>query len=250
MGQRHSGRERRKNDGYDTPPWVIQEMIRAKHIPKRARRIWEPAAGRGNLGLELLSRGYDVVMSDIEPRGPGIIERNFFDVMDPAELGLNVDGILTNPPYGAQGPKFVEQALKLTERNQGWVMMLLSSEWDTASQRPHLIDRCPQYVGKAIHQERIVWFEPSDRPIAQKASGKQIDLEELLGPNAPDNKPVARAQYRKSLPSKNHAWFIWDWRTRNGWQPRTWWIPKRKETKVDLRTKAGREEAERREAAE
>ncbi len=150
-------------------------------------------------------------MSDIQPRSPAVRGLDFLSLEGSKGVDFAFDGILTNPPFNRAGVAFVEQALRLTEGNRGWVMMLFGSEWDTAAKRPHLLSECPQYVGKIIHQERIVWFQPEDRNDDTLTTGK------------PKKKPAA--------PSSNHAWFVWDWRNPQGRKSTTSWIPKREVTK-------------------
>jgi hypothetical protein len=63
MAQRISGWVRRANDSYETPAWVTDAVV--PHIRKRARDVWEPAAGSGQMADALLSAGFRVIDTDI-----------------------------------------------------------------------------------------------------------------------------------------------------------------------------------------
>jgi hypothetical protein len=63
----------------------------------------------------------------------------------------------------------------------GFVAMLLRTDFDHAKSRSHLFRDCPAFSRKVVLLNRIVWFT--------EANGKP-----------------------KASPSENHAWFCWDWR--------------------------------------
>ena len=101
--------------------------------------------------------------------------------------------IATNPPYGREAEKIVRHALHLTELapaiygKGGSVAMLLPHAWDTAKGRVDLWNY--PFLSKIVLTQRIRWEN-----LEQKAAG----------------------------PSMNHAWYIWDWRSRDSF-PRTMW---------------------------
>ena len=95
--------------------------------------------------------------------------------------------IATNPPFKLS-VKFVRHALLLTRSFNNAVAMLLPMEWDCAKGRVDLFDG-PPFKAKYVIQTRIRWTN-----LEQKKNG----------------------------PSKNHAWYVWDWAYRG--QPTMGWI--------------------------
>ena len=168
MSQRESGYERKERDLYETPEWVTEALL--PHLPGM-RLIWEPACGSGKMA-DVLRKEFPVAATDIE-RGADFLSRA---MPKPPEC----DAIITNPPY-EYGPAFCERALHLMESVNGFVAMLLRTDFDHAKSRSHLFRDCPAFAKKLVLTKRIVWFEPEPG-----AKGKS--------------------------PSFNHAWFIWDWK--------------------------------------
>ena len=160
MSQRDSGYERKERDAYETPGWVTRALV--PHIPGRIRNILEPAAGSGKMVDELLKASYGVFASDIE-KGSDFLEfRTLWEA------------VITNPPY-ALASEFIWQALSITREKNGFVAMLLRTDFDHAASRLHLFQR-GQFAKKVVLMKRIKWFDDS-----------------------------------KGSPSFNHAWFCWDW---------------------------------------
>jgi hypothetical protein len=179
---RVSNYERADNDQYYTEPWCTEVIVR--HIPPLTRRIWEPAAGRGDMVRVLLDSGYQVEASDLDMskfdrklRGCKQ-ERDFFKFKKPPSM--NVDAIITNPPYGKLAEDFVRHALSFTE--VPFIAMLLRVDWDSAGSRVDLF---------------------TDN---QFGFSKKLVL--LSRPRWDWWKPVEEDEIRKS-PMHNYAWFIW-----------------------------------------
>lgn len=82
-------------------------------------RVWEPACGDGAISGEFFRRGFDVVETDLVPRGVGS-RLDFLQVRE-----LLAEDIATNPPFN-QSDAFVQQALDLGARK---VLMLLPLGW-------------------------------------------------------------------------------------------------------------------------
>lgn len=173
MSQRDSGYARKERDLYETPEWVTLALI--PYIPKRIQGIWEPACGSGKMYRALETSYAGVIATDIAG-GP---EYDFLATSD-AE---GISAIITNPPY-ALAREFIEHALKLMEPTEGFVAMLLRTDFDHANTRRYLFDGHEAFAKKVVLTKRIKWFEDS-----------------------------------KGQPSFNHAWFIWDWRNQ-GADPR------------------------------
>jgi hypothetical protein len=166
MSQRDSGYERKERDLYETPSWVTQALI--PHVPERVNRVWEPAKGNGKMWAALCDarRFREVYGTDINDG------RDFFEQDNPEGF----EAIITNPPYVA-ATEFIHHALNLTGGlTQGFVAMLLRTDFDHANSRRELFELGP-FAKKVVLTKRIKWFEDS-----------------------------------KGQPSFNHAWFIWDWK--------------------------------------
>jgi hypothetical protein len=147
MSQRPSGYKRKELDRYQTPAWVTATLM--PHIPDlRERRIWEPAAGSGQMVRELQKHCPDVHGSDIEA---GI------DFLDQTNH-LGADVIVSNPPY-TLAREFIEHALRLTKPQLGLVAMLLRADYDSAATRQHLFSGCRIFAKKLVLTKRIVWFD-------------------------------------------------------------------------------------------
>jgi hypothetical protein len=167
MSQRESGYERKERDLYETPEWVTEALLPSLALA----HFWEPAQGSGKMA-RVLSRIGPVTGTDIETGCDFLRTNHLPHVMCAA--------IVTNPPYELAA-EFCEHALRLMEPVQGFVAMLLRTDFDHAKSRTHLFRDCPAFAKKLVLMKRIVWFAD--------ANGKP-----------------------KASPSFNHAWYIWDWK--------------------------------------
>ena len=161
MSQRDSTYERQPNDLYETPAWVTQALV--PYIPPRITTIWEPACASGKMVRALEDNFYTVFGTDLPD--------DFTE-----QTTARVEAVITNPPFKL-ATQFIETALEVTKQKEGFVAMLLRTDFDHAKTRQHLFSGCPQFAKKLVLTKRIVWFD----------------------------KPGA-------APSFNHAWFVWDWR--------------------------------------
>ena len=132
---------RQKDDFYATPADVTRALLTVEDFPGR---VWEPCAGDGAIRDVLLETGYeDVVCSDINPRVPGIVKRNMFDVKKPVALS-----IITNPPFQIDGDRdaadIIEHLLSLRPRKLA--LMLKSSFWHAKSRTPLFERHLPAWV--------------------------------------------------------------------------------------------------------
>jgi hypothetical protein len=163
MSQRTSGYERKANDLYETPEWVTEALI--PHVPDRVQKVWEPACGSGKMLNALCQFG-----NFLSVRGNDLAEGRDFLTQEQDDS----EAIITNPPYGL-AQEFIENALTITRPLDGFVAMLLRTDYDHAKTRSHLFGF--PFSKKLVLTKRIKWFEDS-----------------------------------KGSPSFNHAWFIWDWK--------------------------------------
>jgi hypothetical protein len=81
---------RPENDFYPTPPIGTRGLLK---VEKFAGAIWECACGDGAMSRVLESAGYDVISTDLEPRGYGT--QLDFLLTDK----LLAPNIITNPPF-------------------------------------------------------------------------------------------------------------------------------------------------------
>jgi len=164
MSQRVSGYQRQADDEYETPAWVAHALV--PYLPAGCRHFWDPANGPASkIERALRQKGLKVTATGDDFLGRAILPR------------LDIDGILTNPPYGPNGRlacAFIAHALELVPI----VAMLLRVDFDSGKTRLPLFGDCSSFSSKIVLLDRIVWFE---RP---GAAG----------------------------PSDNHAWYIWDGR--------------------------------------
>jgi len=172
MSQRNSGYIKHPLGAYMTPPWPTEALI--PFLPRLAEfPIWEPAAGTGSMVSVLRKAGFSVVGTDIET-GVDFLQAD----AAPTPAG-KIGAIITNPPYHL-ATLFIEHALRLTERDQGVVAMLLRCDFDHAKGRAHLFRDNPAFCKKVVLMRRILWFDPGEG----NRTGKS--------------------------PSFNHCWMIWD----------------------------------------
>ena len=74
-----------------TPAHIVKALLKRECF---AGRIWEPAAGRGDIVRVLHACGYsDVVASDLYDWGGG------YDLLDFLASEMECDSLITNPPY-------------------------------------------------------------------------------------------------------------------------------------------------------
>jgi len=99
-------------------------------------------------------------------------QQDFFEL---EALPDNTD-IWSNPPYSI-AVKFIEHALRLAKAAGAKVVLLLSADFDSGKTRRHLFQDNPAFARKYVLTDRIRWAN-----LDQKEDG----------------------------PSKNHAWYVWD----------------------------------------
>lgn len=104
---------REEDDFYTTDSNVVDEILKRE---KLYGQIWEPACGNGAISKILVERGYNVFSSDKFERGYG-------SKIDFLTSNMNVDFIITNPPYKL-ATEFILKALQ-SIKNNGKVIMLL-----------------------------------------------------------------------------------------------------------------------------
>src|SRR6516164_6694404 len=107
MSRVDSNYERKPNDAYQTPAWVVEALL--PHLPDPTHKIWEPACGEGNIVRVLADAGYSVYASDI------IDGEDFFE----AKTAHDCTGIVTNPPY-ENAAVFIQRAIDIMMIRNGF----------------------------------------------------------------------------------------------------------------------------------
>lgn len=145
---------RRQNDLYQTEKWATQALVR--HFPVAGLSIWEPAAGNHLIADVLSENGATVYTSDIVTYDrPHDLIYDFLD--DPRPLVCNVQGIVTNPPYGKQNRDAVRFARLALQRCPGLVALLLTAKFDFGNTRFDLFRDNPRFAAKIALTDRLSW---------------------------------------------------------------------------------------------
>ena len=80
---------------YPTHPSITQMLLDREELDGT---VWEPACGRGDMSQVLISKGYDVLSTDLIDRGYGEGGVDFLQDDQISRFG-KVDNIITNPPF-------------------------------------------------------------------------------------------------------------------------------------------------------
>lgn len=146
--------KRRRNDLYETEPWVTKALLR--HFPVKGLIVWEPAAGNHKIADVLKKAGAKVFTSDI-----ATYKRRHSMVLDFFASGLSKSVrpcIITNPPWGKgnhTAAKFVRSAL---QRAPDLVAIFMTMKFDSGSTRVDLFRDNPRFAAKIVLLDRVAFF--------------------------------------------------------------------------------------------
>ena len=132
----HTDKERETNDYYATEPKALELLLELETFNKN---VWECACGEGHLSQVLMSRGYNVISSDLIDRGYGYSGVDFLQSTKP--FGGD---IITNPPYKF-AKEFVERALEIVTDGHK-VAMFLKLQFLEGKARGELFKKHPPKV--------------------------------------------------------------------------------------------------------
>lgn len=106
VGVKQNDENRRENDLYETPPLATYILHKYGNLPKN---IVEPCAGRGNISVELVRQGYNVLSYDLNDHDNKVHPvLSGYDVMElPKQEGF--DALVTNPPYFKDLPRKIAE---------------------------------------------------------------------------------------------------------------------------------------------
>jgi hypothetical protein len=120
-----------RGDFYDTPVVAVHALLKVEALPVK---IWEPAAGKGNIVGALRAAGHEVVATDLNNRGcPDCLDR--IDFLLPTDCCC--DAIVTNPPFSL-AEQFVDMALYRAPL----VIMLLRLAFFESERRSPILEGC------------------------------------------------------------------------------------------------------------
>ena len=112
--QKKAAMHDRAHDLYETPACATEALLRHVRLPWS---IWEPAAGRGAIARVLRAAGHNVVSSDLVayPGADADIATSVdFLRVRMRPIGVAVEAIVTNPPYGdGLRDAFIRHGLRL-----------------------------------------------------------------------------------------------------------------------------------------
>lgn len=105
-------------DFYPTGPWITRSLMERvmPHLGVREfTSVWEPASGEGHMAEVLREYFADVTTSDIRDYGYRAdgVEFDVGDFLNPDDTYMDVDWIITNPPFGEKLDSFMARALRL-----------------------------------------------------------------------------------------------------------------------------------------
>lgn len=147
---------RQENDLYQTEPWATEALL--KFFPVQGLKIWEPCAGNHLIADVLKENGSITLTSDIKEYDR---KHDFdYDFTTSSWNKIEIDGIITNPPYG-KGNRLAVEFVELALDRANLVAMLLTAKFDFGKTRLHLTRDCKRFIGKINLVDRIQWF-PSD----------------------------------------------------------------------------------------
>jgi len=89
-------KKRNKNDYYPTAPIATLGLLENVEVPKR---ILEPFSGRGWISKVLVDHDHDVIARDLYHYDDTFVDTEF-DLDAFKQDRADVDGVVTNPPYG------------------------------------------------------------------------------------------------------------------------------------------------------
>lgn len=128
-------------EDYPTQPWATRALL-THVIPGDYSRsvVWEPAANRGYMARPLTEFFGQVIATDKFDYGLGLYQVDFLEGPTPADQGLSVDWIITNPPFNL-AEAFIIRALGIARA--GVAMFVRTSFLEGLERLDKLFKPCP-----------------------------------------------------------------------------------------------------------
>lgn len=132
-------------DDFPTPSWATRAMIEHVIQPEfglmRPMTCWEPACNRGYMARPLQEYFARVHTSDVHDYGWPGMERQADFLFPGAEAGIDVDWIITNPPF-RMAEQFIERSFQF-KGWQGTAMLVRSTFTEGVGRYERLFKRNP-----------------------------------------------------------------------------------------------------------
>jgi hypothetical protein len=137
---------------------VLVDTLLAKGWLTKNDKIWECAAGAGDMSNVLEEYFSQVYSTDIMPLQLDYGTLDFL-TQDPE---FPVDAIITNPPFGKLVSSFMARGVEHIRNGRvRLVAMLARNELDCAKERTNLFKNCPEYAAKIVLTWRPRWIKDS-----------------------------------------------------------------------------------------
>lgn len=132
-------KEKPKNDFYPTPAATTHALFRSEGKFKPfSGRVWEPAAGKGDMLNVIREYCPDAIGTDLIDYGAGL--KTGVDFL--LEQNGGHDSIITNPPYSL-AEEFIHKALELTAPDGRVCMLLRMAFLEGQRRRKSLFEKTP-----------------------------------------------------------------------------------------------------------
>jgi hypothetical protein len=182
-------KDREQDDYYATDPNTVRlflETIKKDGIQLK-NKIWEPAAGEGNISKVLIENGYNVYSTDLIDRGYCESDVNFLgEGFNKPEKPKDVHTILTNPPYKVAS-EFTRRSLDLVE-NGDYVIMYLRVLFLEGKERYKLFkEHPPKYI--YVHSSRQSCAKSGD---FEKYTGSAVCFAWFIWEKGSTTEPIIR----------------------------------------------------------
>lgn len=128
--------DRSKTEFYPMPKEATIALLKFINIPKE-KTILEPACGEGHMSEVIKSNGYNVISSDINDMGYGIVGVDF--LIAPKR---KCDWIITNPPFRLS-ESFIHRSI---EYSVPFALLLKSQYWHSKKRYKIFNEYKPKYV--------------------------------------------------------------------------------------------------------
>jgi hypothetical protein len=139
-GARRPTPKREDQDFWPTPECLRSALVHCvlPFLPP-GLTIWEAAAGDGSLSDAIAATGRTVISSDVAPQRPGIMRFDFLTGKLPRETHGAI--LITNPPFGSNGRRFVRRAVGLVGTHLAACVLLARADHGGSDGR-HLQQGC------------------------------------------------------------------------------------------------------------
>lgn len=115
VGSSRRNGDREVDDFYPTPAYAVEELLKREEF---FGNVWECACGEGDISKVFESNGFNVLSTDLIPRGYG-------EELDFLTSDIKSNNIVTNPPYRLA----LDFVLKAKQNCDSKIAMFLKTVW-------------------------------------------------------------------------------------------------------------------------